>query len=161
MADGTATCYDAHDQAVMQRVNRWIAKVNAEMPKSTVAEKLEWAWSQNIEERMKDSTNTVGRDADYYFAARHEIAKDKSNAGKYATWGVGIVATGLYNGLKVVTGAVGADKIMRTDKDKPNAPPGGFTWMNRGASDGMKDRGEDKGNALLHQPDCSEPAATK
>jgi hypothetical protein len=160
MADGgtVVAVYDAHDQAVMQRVNRWVAKANADMAKGTVAEKLEWAWSQNIAEREKDSTNVVGRDADYYLAARHEIAKDKSKAAKYAKWGVGIVATGVYNGLKVVTGAVGADKVMRTDKDKPNAPPGGFTWMNRGARDGMKDRGEDRGPALLHQPDGAEPA---
>lgn len=155
MADGgagTIAAYNAHDHAVMERINRWIRKANETFPKLTIAEKLEWAWSQNIREREEDSTNVVGRDADYYFAARHVIAADKSQYEKYAHWGVGIVATGAYNALKVVTGLVGADKIMRTDKDKPNAPPGGFVWMNRGAKDGLKDRGEERGPALLHQP---------
>jgi hypothetical protein len=154
MADGSAgaVVYDAHDQAVMNRINRHIKKANEEQPKATVAEKLEWAWSQNIAERELDSTNIVGRDADYYFAARKEIAKDKSTAMRYAKWAGGNVATGFYNALKVATSAVGADKVMRTDKDKPNAPPGGFLWMNRGAADGMTDRGDDKGAALLHQP---------
>jgi hypothetical protein len=44
------------------------------------------------------------------------------------------------------------EKVMRTDPDKPNAPPGGFAWENRGANDGIADRGQDVANVLLHIP---------
>lgn len=144
--------YDEHDQAVMDRINRYISAANQKMPNGTVAEKLEYAWSQNIEERNQDPTDTVGRDADYYFAARHIIAADKSQFGKYIDAAIGLVAWPVYSALKLGTEAIGHPEIMRADKDKPNAPVGGFFWMNRGSEDGFKDRGEDNSDVILHLP---------
>lgn len=156
---------DAHDIAVMDRINRYIDQANATMPDATVAEKLDWCWSANIKERESNSTDTVGRDADYYFAARHVIAADSSKFAKYAHHAGGTVATLAYIGLKAVTQGVGADKIMRTDPDKPNAPPGGFFWEQRGASDGLRDSGSVKGAVIRYMPEAEclsapEPAPT-
>jgi hypothetical protein len=49
---GTATTgvalYDAHDQAVADRINGYIKRVNADQKfrRSTIAERLEWCWSR-------------------------------------------------------------------------------------------------------------------
>ena len=144
-------CYDAHDRTVMDRINRHIARVNATMPKATIAEKLERAWAANIKEREDtDSTDEVGRDADYYFAARHTIAADKSAFLKFRDAAIGGVACPTYNGLKILTDMLGIGSVMRTDKDKPNALPGGCEWMGLGADDAMLDRGEDVAAVLPH-----------
>lgn len=144
--------YDSHDIAVMQRINRFIAKANSDHPKLTVSEKLEAAWSANIEERMSDSTNTIGRDADYYFAARKEVAKDTATALKYAKAGVGEVAWVVYAALKVGAKTAGHPEWTQTDKGKPNAPVGGFVWMNRGCADGFDDLGTAVRNVPFHKP---------
>ena len=75
--------YDTHDTAVMIRINRFILDVNKTYSTLKVAEKLEQAWSNNIKEREKNSTDPIGRDADYYFAARKELAKSTSNKLKF------------------------------------------------------------------------------
>jgi hypothetical protein len=148
--------YSAHDFAVAQRVNRYIAIANAAMPTLTVAEKLEHAWAENIRERERSpeaSVSEVGRDADYYFAARKEVANSDSSLEKNAKSALGVVATGLYFGLKTASSAgeaVGLPAFMRTDKDRPNAPVGGFSWMRRGTADGHLDKGADRGPAALH-----------
>lgn len=150
--------YDAHDTAVMIRVNRIILCANKSLPALTVAEKLEWAWSQNIAEREQDSTNTIGRDADYYFAARKELAASSNKAVKLGKAVLGNVAWVIYGGLKLGTEAIGRPELMRTDKDKPNAPIGGITWMNRGSSDGMGDVGDHVGDVRLHVSEGEESA---
>lgn len=134
--------YDAHDTAVLVRINRFIREVNAKHPDFTVAEKLEQAWALNIKEREGDSTNTIGRDADYYFAARKELATS-SNAVVKAGMAVGgnILWTG-YAIQKIGAEALGHPEWTRTDKDKPNAPVGGLVWMNRGSADGFADVGD-------------------
>ncbi|MFC3174526.1 hypothetical protein ACFOD9_09695 [Novosphingobium bradum] len=148
--------YDAHDQAVMDRINRYIDAANAQFPDRTVAEKLEWCWSQNIKERESDSRNTVGRDADYYFASRHVIAADSSAFAKAAHYAGGFVATVGYIDLKLITTIPGVDRIpgvdtlMRTDPDKPNAPPGGLEWELRGANDGFRDTGANRTDVIRH-----------
>lgn len=158
MAGGGLTviteCYDEHDRAVMKRINEFIAAANRKMPKATVAEKLDAAWSANIKKREEDSTDTVGRDADYYFAARHEIAKDKSKFLQYGKAALGVAAWGVYAALKVGSDAVGHPEWMRTDPDKPNAPVGGFVWMNRGSADAFQDPGDAVADVRLHTPDC-------
>jgi len=149
--------YDMHDLAVMARINRYIDMANRTMPKATVAEKLEWCWAENIRERESDSTDTVGRDADYYFAARHMIAKDSSKFAKVGTYAIGTVATGVYIGLKFGTMLMGMDKIMRTDADKPNADPGGFGWEQLGSLDGYRDSGAAVAPAIPHMPAADMP----
>ena len=144
--------YDAHDTAVMTRINRILLTVNRENPGLTIAEKLEKAWSQNIAEREQDSTNIVGRDADYYFAARKELAASESWGAKAGKAALGNVAWVVYGGLKIGSEAVGHPEWMRTDKDKPNAPVGGIGWMNRGSADGMQDVGSRVGDVSLHSP---------
>jgi hypothetical protein len=144
--------YDMHDMAVMNRINRYIDQANATMPKATVAEKLTWCWSANIAERETDSTDTVGRDADYYFAARHMIAADSSRFAKLGTYAIGTVATGVYIGLKTATMLLGIDRVMRTDPDKPNADPGGFVWEQIGSSDGFRDSGAMVAPVIRHLP---------
>ena len=134
--------YNAHDKAVMQRVNRHIREANAAYLKSTVAEKLEMAWSANIREREQDSTNIIGRDADYYFAARKQLATSDWKAVKMLYSLIGEAGWIVYAGLKIGTEIVGHPEWMRTDKDKPNAPVGGFMWMNRGIADAFSDDGE-------------------
>ena len=130
--------YNTHDNAVMHRINRHIRMVNKDHPKLTVAEKLEMAWSNNIREREEDPSNTIGRDADYYFAARHELAKSDNPAVRVGKGIIGEAGWTVYSTLKIVLDAVDLGKMMRTDKDKPNAPVGGFFWMNRGIADAMK-----------------------
>ena len=143
---------------VMERINRYIKQANAKYPKETIAFKLEWCWSQNIAERESSATaskDTVGRDADYYFAARHTIAADKSLSSKYFHRAVGPVATVVYTGLKVVDKAsqqVGFPPFMRSNPKLPNAPPGGLTWEERGADDGMLDHGQAVAPVLVHSP---------
>ena len=134
--------YDSHDIAVMNRINRHIAQANKDHPKEPVAFKLEVAWSSNIRERENDSTNTVGRDADYYFAARKEIATTKYTAMKAAYALLGEAAWSVYAAVKVGADAAGHPEWTRTDKDKPNAPVGGFVWMNRGIADAFRDVGD-------------------
>src|SRR5262245_42530550 len=157
MADGDLPnirdTYDEHDRAVMKRINEFITAANRSFPRATVAEKLDSAWSANIKKREEDSTDPVGRDADYYFAARHEIAKDKSKFLQYGKAALGVAGWCVYSALKVGSEAVGHPEWMRTDPDKPNAPVGGFDWMNRGSADGFQDPGDSVANVLLHKPD--------
>lgn len=149
--------YDAHDTAVMVRINRIILSVNRTQPTMTVAEKLDAAWSQNIKEREADSTNTIGRDADYYFAARKELAASSNFGSKAGKAILGNVAWVVYAGLKLGSEAIGRPELMRTDPDKPNAPVGGIVWMNRGSDDGMADVGDRVTDVSLHV----EPVAAK
>lgn len=150
--------YDAHDTAVTQRINNYILQANVKFPKETVALKLEWCWSENIKQREASaaaSVDTEGRDSDYYFAARHTIAADKSQFFKYFHKVVGEVAMDVYTGLKVVDKAaqkIGAPPFMRSNKQLPNAPPGGGIWEERGASDGMLDQGQRVAPVPLHSP---------
>lgn len=142
--------YNAHDTAVMTRINRFILAANAQNPKSTVAEKLEFAWSANIKEREDDPTNTIGRDADYYFAARKEVSNSSNSGAKYGKAVLGNVAWAVYAAVKVGAEAAGHPEWTRTDKDKPNAPVGGLVWMNRGSADGLDDVGTMVADVSLH-----------
>jgi hypothetical protein len=161
--------YVEHDQAVMRRINRFIALENSKYMSSTIAKKLEYAWSDNITEREIDATHsqdTVGRDADCYFASRHSIAALHGKFEKEGESIAGTVATPVYIGLKSifkaassVAGSVGwsqlsedLDKVMRSNKNLPNAPPGGFVWEQRGAADGKLDLGSRVAPALFHHP---------
>jgi hypothetical protein len=154
----SGTYSDPHDAAVTERINKYIERANSKLPKDTVAAKLEWAWHENINQRelnAAESVDPVGRDADCYFAARHVIAADKSQAGKYLDKGIGAVAMEVYTGLKYVDrGAqrLGAPPFMRSNKKLPNAPPGGRAWEHRGAADGMVDNGQDVKPVLGHFP---------
>jgi hypothetical protein len=153
---------DAHDAAVMKRINNYIERANLKLPNGTVAERLEWAWHENITQRElspAESVDTVGRDADCYFAARHIIAADKSQAKKEFHRELGEVAMPIYTAFKYVDEAtqwLGAPPFMRsapipgTNKKLPNAPPGGGIWEQRGANDGMVDSGQDVKPALGH-----------
>jgi hypothetical protein len=162
-ASGIIT-YDEHDKKVMTVINDEITRENAAAgtTRPTVAEKLERLRSHLETMRSTgDSTDTVLRDAEYYFVFRMEIARDKTLYVKIVHEIGGLGATALYNGLKAgingadwVTGhKFGLDTIMRTDKHKPNAPPGGFVWGHRGACDAMGDDGESLGPVSLHKPD--------
>jgi hypothetical protein len=142
--------YDAHDTAVMVRVNRFIRLVNSKYPDSTIAEKLEFAWAANIKEREEDSTNTIGRDADYYFAARKELATVNFVPAKMAMAVGGNVAWLGYAIRKVGSEVAGHPEWTRTDPDKPNAPVGGIVWMNRGSSDGLAEVGDRVTEVRLH-----------
>lgn len=134
----------------MARVNRYILLVNKQSPSLTVAEKLEEARRLNIAERELDSTNTIGRDADYYFAARSQVAASSNKAEKIGKAIGGNVAWAFYGALKIGAAAVGHDEWTRTDPDKPNAPVGGAGWMNLGSEDGMTDVGDRVGDVLPH-----------
>jgi hypothetical protein len=153
-----STYSDPHDQAVMDRINHYIELANLKLPNGTVATKLEWAWSQNINQRelnATESADTVGRDADCYFAARHVIAADKSQGAKMFHKGVGAVAMPVYTGLKYVDKAaqrLGVPPFMRSNSQLPNAPPGGGDWEARGADDGMVDKGDDVKPIVRHSP---------
>ena len=142
--------YDAHDLAVMNRINRFITQANKDHPAETVAVRLEDAWSKNIKERENDSTNIIGRDADYYLAARKEIATTEYTATKAAYALLGQAAWLVYAGLKVGADLVGKPEWTRTDKDKPNAPVGGYVWMNRGVGDAFSDVGDSVADVKLH-----------
>jgi hypothetical protein len=148
--------YSAHDHAVVLRINRYIELVNRKYPGSTVAEKLELARAANIAERESSaaaSRSEVGRDVDYYFAARKELAASDSSAKKTAKAGIGIVATGVYNAIKgvsTVSEGVGGPPLIRTVPDRPNAPIGGYDWMRRGTADGHLDKGSDTTDVKLH-----------
>ena len=159
--------YNSHDKAVTRRINKFIALANVKLKAGTIAEKLEAAWSDNIKDRrMTDTTDTVGRDADCYFASRHSIAALHGAALKEMLSIAGTAVTPVYIGLKATFKAmskgaatvgltelsISLDKVMRTDKDKPNAPPGGFVWEQRGEIDGKKDLGDQVAPALFHHP---------
>jgi len=119
----------------------------------TIAQKLDWCWAQNIELRKAtNSTDEVGRDADYYFAPRKTIAAETSTIKKYAEKSLGKQAWTLYSALKLWANLFGHDEWMRTDVNKPNAPPGGLDWLIRGANEGIRDQGENKGNVTKHVP---------
>jgi hypothetical protein len=165
--DSGIQSYDAHDRAVMRRINKFIALANAKCAKCTIAHRLEMAWASNIKDReINGTTDTVGRDADYYFASRHSIAAQPGTLKKEAMAIAGTAATLGYIGLKFTMHAVSvgaakagltglsqsADQLMRTDKDKPNSPPGGFGWEQRGEVDGKKDLGDKIAPALFHHP---------
>jgi hypothetical protein len=148
---------ESHDDRVVERINKYICKVNSLHAKDTAALKLEVAWSLNIKEREIDadhSVDIVGRDADYYFAARKSLAAEKNPAMRaLMAAGGSFLATPFYNLLKV--GAVVGEKLfrdahsdamadairqkMRSAKGLPNAPPGGQMWELRGAADGLFD----------------------
>jgi ketosteroid isomerase-like protein len=121
--------YDVHDKAVMARINKYIQQANLKFPKDKIAVKLEWGWSQNIAERESSaaaSMDNVGRDADYYFAARHAIAANKTESSKCFHKAVGSAATVVYIGLKEADKAaqkLGAPPVMRANPKLPNAPP--------------------------------------
>ena len=142
--------YDSHDIAVMFRVNKHIRNVNKEHSEKTVAKKLECAWSANIKERENDSTNTIGRDADYYFAARKEMATANNVISKTIYAVLGEVAWPVYAIGKIGAESVGHPEWTRTDPDKPNAPVGGFVWMNRGIADAYSDVGDKVLSLKLH-----------
>jgi hypothetical protein len=149
---------DAHDTAVMARINRHIQAVNKKYPDATVAEKLEFAWAANIEERKGDPTNEIGRDADYYFAARKELALSSHRLAKYAKAGLGPVAWTVYAGLKIGSEVLQVPELLRSDPDKPNAAVGGFGWMNRGSAAGLDDNGSRVGDVMPCYADGQLPA---
>lgn len=157
-SSSSSTYSDAHDAAVMERINSYIERANSKLQNDTVAAKLEWAWSENVKQRelnAAESVDTVGRDADCYFAARHVIAADKSQTVKVLHKELGAVAMPVYTGLKYVDKAtqwLGAPPFMRSNKGLPNAPPGGGIWEERGAGDGMVDSGQDVIPAVRHVP---------
>jgi hypothetical protein len=115
------------------------------------------AWSANIREREADSTNIIGRDADYYFAARKEVANSGNKVVKTGKSALGNVAWAFYALGKLGSEALGHPEWTRTDPDKPNAPVGGITWMNRGSVDGMNDVGDRVGDILPHTPSAASP----
>lgn len=135
--------YSAHDNAVMHRINKWILSINKDFPTTALAQKIEFAWGLHIRtDRDKDPTSTIGRDADYYFAARKEVSNSTSLAMKVAKFAIGDPAFDLYAVWKLFAAALRHPEWARTDKDKPNAPVGGYSWMFRGALDGMSDTGD-------------------
>jgi hypothetical protein len=52
----------------------------------------------------------------------------------------------------VMTQVLRHPEWTRTDKDKPNAPVGGFMWMNRGSLDALDDVGDLVQDIPLHYP---------
>jgi hypothetical protein len=153
----TAAPVGSHDDQVVKRINKYIDIVNSTLSNENAAKKLEEAWSLNIKERETDAASsvaTVGRDADYYFAARHSVAAEKNPAMRaLLAAGGSLVVTPFYNLLKV--GALVGEKLfreahsdaiadairdkMRSKAGLPNAPPGGQMWEFRGAADGVFD----------------------
>ncbi|MFO0726564.1 MAG: hypothetical protein U1E65_22450 [Myxococcota bacterium] len=133
-----------HDQAVQAYVSKKLEQFNNNPTYRdlSVADKLNLAAASVIGDRERDPTNTVLRDADYYFAARKNVAAAETKAGKLAVGAAGTALTVGYNGLKAVLNGTG---VMRTDPDKPNSPPGGLSWETKGAVDGYKDLGNAKG----------------
>jgi len=155
----TTAPYDQHDWEVMQRINGFISEVNQRFPKLTVAEKLEDAWGKNVAEREESPANSidpVGRDADYYFAARKELAKDKSKVVQLGKEVIGHVAYGVYTSIKEGLDFVGRLDLIRSHSAMPNAPTGGYIWMKRGIADGKRDPGHMVADVILHQPNPNE-----
>jgi hypothetical protein len=170
--------YDEHDQAVMKRINRFIDLANGEEATTgdrvelvnikmikdatksappptdgTIAEKLDWCWSQNITFRVAtDTMDPVGRDADYYFAARHSIAGEKHTIWRYLDKYGGEQLWTVYSAEKLYAILLGHDEWTRTDKDQPNAMPGGIDWLIRGANDGIDDEGQSNDDVPEHTP---------
>jgi hypothetical protein len=105
----------SHDDQVVKRINKYIDKVNSQFSKENAATKLEASWSLNIKERETDAANsvdTVGRDADYYFAARKSLAAEKNPARRaLMAAGGSLIVTPFYNLLKV--GALVGEKLFR------------------------------------------------
>ena len=157
--------YDAHDHAVMLRINRHIEVANKTYPQDTVGKRLNEAWGMNIAEREKDaasSSSTIGRDADHYFAGRLEVSRKAAAVGgsklaKGVVSAGGLAVKGFYETLKAASAlqeaATDGPGFMRTNKDLPNAPLGGWTWFVRGEADAFGDEIEGINLVKPHQID--------
>ena len=168
------TYSDPHDLAVMKRINGYIELANLKLPQGTVAERLEYAWSENIKQRelsAAESVDTVGRDADCYLAARKSLAVYKSPVTKELLREAGDeIAMPLYTATKYFQEAwvwAGRNPFLQSAPDRsapgkmlPNAPPGGGIWERRGSRDGMLDNGQDVKPVVGHafRPDEPPPA---
>jgi hypothetical protein len=85
-----------------------------------------------------DTTDTVSRDAEYYFKSRFMVAQDKHLYSRIleALW---IDAKNVgYNALKAVCFSLGIQDSLKTDNN-PISRPGGLYWGFQGASDGFND----------------------
>jgi hypothetical protein len=136
-----------HDEQVVLLLNRFIGEQYG--PKKTLLENLTDAHGSLVSARHADQGLEWYRDADYYFWGRCLCAGRKDYFTKIVWGGAGYSALELiYNPAKVV--AVGIDGCLgtkleknhlRSDKNNPNASPGGGLWYKRGAYDGFLDNG--------------------
>lgn len=109
-------------------------------PGMTVTEALEAAQCSAMNDR-KGPDDLDGRDAEYYLKARWMISREKNLGMKMVKSVGGVGLTHLYNFSKGLARLVGLERYTRTDADVPTTPPGGSAWVQRGASDGMRDDG--------------------
>ena len=131
-----------NNSAVLQIINRHID--NTYNPDLTVNENLELAQASAMNAR-KGSHDVDGRDAEYYLKARWMVSKSDNIIVKQAKATGGVGLSHAYNFFKVIYICAGLEEYARTDPDVMVSPPGGTNWVQRGASDGMRDDGSAKG----------------
>lgn len=123
---------------VLQLVNKHIDATAHE--KLTVADNLDAAQCAAMSARTGPD-DLDGRDAEYYLKARAMIAREPSLFTKIPCMYGGIGLSLVYSASKGLFRAVGLERYARTDPDVPTTPPGGTTWVTRGARDGLRDDG--------------------
>ncbi len=153
----------AHNELVAQRINQYIRTAYGSRSSKgtvTVVEVLEAA--QDLAEKgRKGPHDEIGRDAEYYLKSRWQVASQQSMFAKRVVAFGGGGLNGIYNGLKAVGIGLGFESVMRTDKDIPVSPPGGFLWGVRGCDDGIRDQGTVQGMPKLVSRDISTSPSSK
>ncbi len=128
--------WPVHNRKVAAEINRQIDAsfryLSLNRGRPTVAEVLEHAQIE-AEKHRQGPQDLVNRDVEYYFKSRAEVARRESGPAKWVIAAGGVVANAFYNTLKAGTRLAGHEEIMRTDKDVPTSPPGGFVWGTRAA----------------------------
>lgn len=116
-----------HDQQVQHVLGQSLSKaLNMQGGEGiSFSDSLAVAYNSIIAQRRGNSTDPVLRDAEYFLLG-YRSAIDKDPLMSFY-----VVGTPVYNAIKTLASKTGNEWLkaqMRSDKDKPNAPPGGTEW---------------------------------
>lgn len=130
-----------HDEQVQRVLDQSLSKaLNMQGGEGiSFSDSLAVAYNAIAAQRSENSTDPVLRDAEYFLLGyRSAIDRD-------LLMSISVVGSPVYNAIKTLANKTGNEWLkakMRSDKDKPNAPPGGTEWayyglylgLTRGAS---------------------------
>jgi hypothetical protein len=149
----------AHDVEVQQLISKTIdQKYNSTLAirggasLATVGHVLEACFAPGATRIDDDTTDTVSRDAEYYFKSRYMVAHNKHLYARLL-WAVGMDTANLgYFAKKTVYFALGIQDRLKTDNGAVSHP-GGVYWGFKGSLDGF----EDNPNAFQRPTDPTLP----
>ena len=140
----------SHDDQVQRVIDDSLSKVlNTKGAEDlSFSDSLASAYSAVANQRSEDSTDPVLRDAEYFLMG-YRSAIDKEPLMSFY-----VVGTPVYNAIKTLANATGNEWLkgqLQSDKDKPNAPPGGTEWAYYGLYLGLT-KGSSAINELKQRP---------